>query len=281
MLNTPFPNQPFVQNNPRPNFQQGTSFSDEGFLNNFATADKNGLIGMGMNVAKPMIESGIARYLPGAVALWDSLKYYFSVNNLYVMKKMKMLLFPFFKKKWTRLTVEDSQTTNEQNYYASKFVCPWDDENAPDLYIPLMSFVTFVLITGLAKGRANRFSPEVLIDIMSSCILTHTFEVLLLRLGLYLMQSSSNFFDIISFTGYKYVGLCINMLVGLLFGIIAYYIALLWTGASAAFFILKTLAANSSMRPSATAPRRELVLAGFALLNFLTIWWLGFTRDLN
>ncbi len=40
--------------------------------------------------------------------------------------------------------------------------------NAPDLYVPLMSFITFVLVTGYAKGSkaamsdgAGTFSPEV------------------------------------------------------------------------------------------------------------------------
>lgn len=42
------------------------------------------------------------------------------------------------------------------------------DVNAPDLYVPLMSFITFVLVTGYAKGAAaalskgsSSFSPEV------------------------------------------------------------------------------------------------------------------------
>lgn len=44
------------------------------------------------------------------------------------------------------------------------------DANAPDLYVPLMSFITFVLVTGYARGSAalkdetgkfGKFSPEV------------------------------------------------------------------------------------------------------------------------
>lgn len=36
-----------------------------------------------------------------------------------------------------------------------KYAPPRDDMNAPDLYIPLMSFITFVLVTGLLKGTNN------------------------------------------------------------------------------------------------------------------------------
>ena len=35
------------------------------------------------------------------------------------------------------------------------FAAPVHDENAPDLYIPLMAFITFVLITGLLKGAGE------------------------------------------------------------------------------------------------------------------------------
>jgi hypothetical protein len=32
--------------------------------------------------------------------------------------------------------------------------------NAPDLYIPLMAFVTYVLVAGLAHGVAGEFKAE-------------------------------------------------------------------------------------------------------------------------
>jgi YIF1 len=38
---------------------------------------------------------------------------------------------------------------------------PSADENAPDLYVPLMAFITYALITGFVKGRASTFTPEV------------------------------------------------------------------------------------------------------------------------
>lgn len=35
---------------------------------------------------------------------------------------------------------------------------PVHDINAPDLYLPLMSFVTFVLFTGLLKGTRMKYA---------------------------------------------------------------------------------------------------------------------------
>lgn len=41
-------------------------------------------------------------------------------------------------------------------------MAPRFDVNAPDLYIPAMGFITYVLVAGLALGTQNR------------CIMTHT-----------------------------------------------------------------------------------------------------------
>lgn len=43
------------------------------------------------------------RFVPGAAALWQSLKYYFAVNNKYVVRKAKIIMFPFKKTDWRRL----------------------------------------------------------------------------------------------------------------------------------------------------------------------------------
>ena len=47
--------------------------------------------------------------------------------------------------------------------------------------------------------------------------------------------------DLVAFTGYKYIGLCVNMVAGAALGRGAYYASLLWT-AAAAFWALKTAA---------------------------------------
>lgn len=36
-------------------------------------------------------------------------------------------------------------------------VAPRFDVNAPDLYIPAMGFITYVLVAGLALGTQNRY----------------------------------------------------------------------------------------------------------------------------
>ena len=33
------------------------------------------------------------------------------------------------------------------------YACPRDDVNAPDMYIPTMAFITYVLVVGVAMGQ--------------------------------------------------------------------------------------------------------------------------------
>ena len=47
----------------------------------------------------------------------------------------------------------------EVNYQQDTPVAPRVDVNAPDLYIPAMAFITYVLVAGLALGTQNRWSP--------------------------------------------------------------------------------------------------------------------------
>lgn len=55
-------------------------------------------------------------------------------------------------KGWTRIVEQ-----MDDNGQAGAFAAPRSDLNAPDLYIPVMSFVTYIIIVGIASGinKAN------------------------------------------------------------------------------------------------------------------------------
>ncbi|CAN0037060.1 unnamed protein product [Ectocarpus sp. 12 AP-2014] len=237
------------------------------------------MLNVGGNVASNFLKSNVAQYQPRVSGYWNTLKVYFTVDNRYVLKKLKVLLLSVLKKDWFRLPSEDEVKDDGR----PKFERPVADVNAPDLYVPLMSFITFVLLTGYAKGSAaalsdgaGTFSPEVLTEVTSSCIVTQLLEVLLIRLGLYLLNSPAVVLDLVAYTGYKYVGLCINMTVGVFSGKTWYYLALLWTGSMMSFFMFKTMAHTV---PTGSASR-EVMILGFAALQLLSMWWLGHSSDL-
>ena len=74
-----------------------------------------------------------------------------------------MLLFPFRSSQFTRST---------------SAALPVNDANAPDLYIPSMAFITYVLSMGLNKGMLKEFHPDVLVVTCSTTLITHALEVL-------------------------------------------------------------------------------------------------------
>ncbi|CAM9360628.1 unnamed protein product [Ascophyllum nodosum] len=206
------------------------------------------VLNMGESVVKDYLQVQYKDYLksqyqPRVSGFWNTLKVYFTVDNGYVVRKLKVLLFPLMKKDWYRLPSEDEVKDDGR----PKFERPIADVNAPDLYVPLMSFITFVLVTGYAKGASaaafsddgNTFSPEVLTEVTSSCIVTQLLQVLLIRLGLYLLNSPAVILDLVAYTGYQYVGLGINMTVGICLGLRWYYVALAWTGLMMSFFMVR------------------------------------------
>ncbi|CAG8800578.1 33237_t:CDS:2 [Racocetra persica] len=103
------------------------------------------------------MEKNINRYVD-IPALKYYFKYYFKVNNSYVANKIRLLLFPWRHKRWTRIVIR-----SEQNGQLEGFKPPRDDINSPDLYIPAMALVTYVLLTGIVSGtQGNKFHPEIL-----------------------------------------------------------------------------------------------------------------------
>uniref|UniRef100_A0A8B9MX84 Protein YIF1 n=1 Tax=Accipiter nisus TaxID=211598 RepID=A0A8B9MX84_9AVES len=72
------------------------------------------------------------------------LKYYFAVDTVYVGRKLGLLIFPFVHQ------------VRGVRYQQDTPVAPRFDVNAPDLDIPVMAFVTYILVASLALGTQNK-----------------------------------------------------------------------------------------------------------------------------
>uniref|UniRef100_A0A8C2R6P0 Protein YIF1 n=1 Tax=Capra hircus TaxID=9925 RepID=A0A8C2R6P0_CAPHI len=161
----------------------------------------------------------------------NKLKYFFAVDTAYVAKKLGLLVFPYTHQNW------------EVQYSRDVPLPPRQDLNAPDLYIPTMAFITYVLLAGMALGIQKRFSPEVLGLCASTALVWVVMEVLALLLGIYLatVRSDLSTFHLLAYSGYKYVGMILSVLTGLLFGSDGYYVALAWTSSALMYFIVRSL----------------------------------------
>lgn len=175
---------------------------------------------------KEMLEKNMDKYISAS-----TLKYYFAVDTSYVGRKLFLLFWPFSHKDWSI------------QYQQNVPVAPRFDLNAPDLYIPIMAFVTFILMNGIGLGLGNRFTPEELGMRASSALVWLVIEVALVMFSLYLVNAKTDLktFDILSYCGYKYVGMNMVMACGLFFNLSVYMAALLYSSLSIGYFLLKTL----------------------------------------
>ncbi|XP_008255467.1 protein YIF1B isoform X2 [Oryctolagus cuniculus] len=234
-------------------------------VSNMAMAYGSSLAAQG----KELVDKNIDRFIPVT-----KLKYYFAVDTLYVGKKLGLLVFPYLHQDW------------EVQYQQDTPVAPRFDVNAPDLYIPAMAFITYILVAGLALGTQDRFSPDLLGLQASSALAWLTLEVLAILLSLYLVTVNTDLttIDLVAFLGYKYVGMIGGVLMGLLFGRIGYYLVLGWCCVSIFVFMIRTLrlkilaeaaAEGVPVRGARNQLRMYLTMA-VAAAQPLLMYWLTF-----
>ncbi|CAI5723102.1 unnamed protein product [Peronospora farinosa] len=258
-----------MSNNSQQQVQHPQQVQQPDFINQFSS---NPMAGLAMNSAQDFLQKQSEMYLPGAYGVWGSLKYYFTVNNSYVKSRLKILLLPFRHKNWRRMGNGD-QDVSKPTQYAP----PTHDSNAPDLYIPLMGFLTYILIVGYSKGTSNQFSPDVITKDASYCLVMQLIEIGVLAACLYVLNSSISFLDLVSFSGYKYVPLVINTVVFQLLGSIAYYVSLLYTGIAVSYFTLNCMKGSVAEPTPENRLFRNYLLFGVSCLQLVLVCWISYT----
>lgn len=211
---------------------------------------------------------------------WDYFRSYFRVNNVYVLYKLRILLFPFFHKNWTRAHAKqnangefDPLNPNMNRYDMS----PIDDVNAPDLYLPLMAFITYILLMAYMMGLDGNFNPEVFGSTATSAFVVLFLENVVIKLGLYLLSvpSSPYFLDCIALTFYKFVHVNLTLFVDLFLGYTFYWISTIIFGMSMGIFIARSLQVTVSSKDTAKSKKLRAFLMVIGLLQILFILYLG------
>jgi len=228
--------------------------------------------GMAMNYGKDLLKGG-RKELEDTVEKYVSigqLKYYFAVDNSYVSKKLGLLLFPFLHKDWSI------------RYNQDEPVQPRFELNAADLYIPSMAFVTYILVVGYVLGLNNRFSPEVLAATASSAMVWLVLEIIIIYLTTTVMSIKTTLakWDFLAFSTYKYVGMIVSLLAGLVLSTKGYYAALVYTILSLVLFLFRTLhlRVEPEVHGVENHGKRKLWLL-FLMAGWqpLIMWWLTYS----
>ncbi|KAI0079180.1 YIF1-domain-containing protein [Panus rudis PR-1116 ss-1] len=203
----------------------------------------------GMQLGQSAVAAGqdyVQKNLGGLIPI-TAVKYYFHVSNSYVLNKLRLLVFPWRHKPWSR---RSRLSENGQR----ELLPPTEDINAPDLYIPLMAFVTYILLAAVHSGVNSNFNPEILGLSASTALMVVLLDLAFVKLGCYIMgiQGPTQVLDLLSYNGYKFVGVIITLLVGLLHvGRTLYVAVFLYTFFATAFFLLRSL--RSVILPDASA----------------------------
>lgn len=244
------------------------------------------MLNYGLGVGQEMISKQRDKWMPGVSGFWNSLKIYFAVNNDFVIKRLATVLYPYSNKNFFRIPADEvtdgvyrliiyfKLSVVQADSNSHKWALPREDMNAPDLYVPLMSFITYILLYGLVRGIYDaNFSPEMLIQAVWRCCLLQCIEVLVMKLGLGMMQASIPFLDMFSYTGYKYVGLCV-VTVAKLLGTLAKMFATLYCAFMLAVFFLGSVRSVVPANENGPVPRHILLLA-LAGVQFVVTFALG------
>lgn len=238
--------------------QQGVPYTT--FLNDPAASVAAQFAKSSFGSSNQYLQQNFGSFIPGTL----DLNYYFKVSNSYVFRKIGLILFPYGNKNWNRLTTSDpsantvggggsvggtvgvaSPVPGANMASSISFAPPSFDVNAPDLYIPLMSFITYILLWSSFQGLKGDFHPQLFGYLASQTLACSFIDILIFKIGLYVLNCStqSSLWDLIAFSGYKYVSiimiLCWRHLIGGHWAI--YYGVVLIFTANLALFLMRSL----------------------------------------
>lgn len=220
----------------------------ESFVDANAPVMQAGLV-YGQQVLQQEIHKSKQSMLP----LYDHIRVYFCVDHAYVAAKLGLLFFPFIRvRHWTTLRTPTpaSPAINSVDPYPSsthmessaevtrkpsgdgaslppaapRHLIPLYNRLAFDLYIPLMSLLTYVVLSAFAKGltQDRTVTSDYFLSICNSLGIRLALEVLcVVGIGMmknFLLPVELAVLDVLALMSYKYVILSFETLVLLVFG---------------------------------------------------------------
>lgn len=180
-----------------------------------------------------------------------ALRKYFNVSHSFVLRKILLLLFPFrglsgcgsgAVQPHTSMWAADQSPGSQQQCQAPPVRMELTnaeglkvDVEDPDLYVPLMAYVSYVLLYGTTKGTVGEFHPEMLSSTATFAAVLLFLEVGLAKLGFYLASATNiSALDLGGIVGYKYVNLALMVAAKMLLGSgYAYHVVFFYSAACA------------------------------------------------
>lgn len=234
-------------------------------LNDVFYGASSGILGTYLGNSRDYVQSNVSRYF----ATHD-IQYYFQVTDHYVKNKLRVVLCPFLHKgHWARIA--------EQVAGGLKYKPPRTDINAPDLYLPLMAFATYIILCGFIQGQAGKFKPDLISGLVTKATIGWGVETVLLKVSLFTLGSAeAPTLDVVAYGGYAFIGISVTVVTRFL-STYAYYIAWVYTSLCMAIFLVRTM--KRLLFTETRRYDRDSTMANYLLLlmgvaQFPVFYWL-------
>jgi len=182
--------------------------------------DIAGAAGISDAVTNAMVNHFARELTHNSLSLWpfvvQSARRYFNVTHGYVLKKALWQLLP---KSNAKAKSVDGEIGAEKTWDVRLWEGLEMDIEEPDMYIPAMGFVTYVLLCGMIRGVQDAFHPDVLGQSISFAVLVLLLEVSLVKTGLFMAGATqAPVSDLVALSTYKYFHLSLSLISALLLG---------------------------------------------------------------
>jgi len=138
-----------------------------------------------------------------------------------------------------------------------------------------MAFVTYVLLVGFFMGTRFKFTPDVLGATSSTAVVVIIIEVILLKVSTWLWNFPPlSILELLAYSGYKFVGITLNIIAGITLGNNGFYIAFVLTSIANCLFLINSFKALFPTYPGEAVTMRKYFLACLAVLQVLSTLYL-------
>ncbi|KAF2762428.1 YIF1-domain-containing protein [Pseudovirgaria hyperparasitica] len=154
-----------------------------------------------------------------------ALKHLFNVSNSYVLTKTYVILFPWRHRPWSRQQRMSHSHADPSS--GGEYLPPREDINSPDLYIPTMTFVTYILLNAVLAGVKGTYHPRLLSMNFGTTASVLLIEFLFLKGACYFLSirgptspsgANSQWLELIAYSGYKFIGIIFTLLITSILG---------------------------------------------------------------
>ncbi|XP_016488271.1 uncharacterized protein LOC107808271 isoform X2 [Nicotiana tabacum] len=158
------------------------------------------------------------------------------------------------------------------------FKPPIYDINAPDLYIPMMAFGTYLVLAGYFLGITTKFSPEALGVQFTTGLLCWLLQILLLEATLHSLGSGEvPLLDMVAYGGYIFVAASVILIARIIWDY-SFHLITFFECFCMGIFLIKTMkriliAEVRSFEKHST--KRNYILLFIALSQIPLLFWLG------